>query len=124
MGLTKQDLADIRSVTTEVVMEALEEVVNPRLDALEQEMRENSVVLNEHTRLHHEHANRLRILTDKSDDILGRLEAVEVDIKELYNLFDAGTPFDKKFVHLPPEQKVRKLHAAVLALAEQLHVEL
>jgi hypothetical protein len=53
-----------------------------------------------------------------------RLEAIEADIKELYVMVGSDVPFDKKFAKLSPDQKLRKLHAAVLALADQLHVEL
>lgn len=110
MTLTTQDLDQIRNV----MLEAIEVAVNPRLDDIEatqekqtsilQEhsvilnehsaiLQEHSVILNEHSRnlgehsqILREHTNKLDSLTESVDDIKGHLQALEADVKELYRI--------------------------------------
>lgn len=127
MALTKQDITDIRNV----VLDALDTVVNPRFDRIEAQLEKHSDILTEHTtilaehgQILNQHGRGLTAIESGLDSIEGHLQAIEADIKELYALAHHGVPFDKKFANLPPDQKVRKLHAAILTLAKQLHVEL
>jgi septal ring factor EnvC (AmiA/AmiB activator) len=127
MSLTKDDLNDIRTV----VLDALDVAVNPRLDRIEAQLDEHSEtlaehtsILNEHTRILNEHGHRLTRVENKLETLDGRIQALEADIKELYALIGTSAPLDKDFTKLSSEQQVQKLYAAVISLADQLHVAL
>lgn len=142
MSLTKQDLTDIR----DVVLDALEVAVNPRLDNLEikvdrlegrmdglegqmegldrrMEGLEGRMAAQESGQRETNH--RLSSIEASLENIDGRLLALEADIKQLYKMLGAkNVALSKKFSALPPEQKLRTLHGELLNLAKQLHVEL
>lgn len=136
MSLTKQDLADIHNL----VLEALDVVVNPRFDRIEAQLdehsetlaqhtatlAEHSKILAQHTDTLAEHGRRLSSIENLLADLDGRLSALENDVKELYGM--AGQPTDhrrnKKFAALPPEQRLRQIYGEVLTLAREMHVEL
>lgn len=122
MSLTKQDLTDIRGV----ILDALDVAVNPRLDGIEEEMNQQKIVLDEHTRFHNDHTNRMRLLNDKVDGVDNKLLGIEADVKELYEITKKHTKFlnDKNFDKLSQADKLRQLHAEILALADQLKIEL
>ena len=147
MSLTKQDVTDIRGVMTDVVMDALNTVVNPRFDRIEAQLDEHSAILNEHSAILNEHSailnehsailnehsamlaehgRRLTSIEQKIDNLDGRLKALEDDVKELYHLIGQRSDIstDNNFAKLSSADKLRRLHADVLRLAQQMNVEL
>lgn len=122
MSLTKQDLADIRNV----VLEALDTLVNPRFDRIEAKLDDHSAILADHSAILAEQNRRLDSIEGRLDRLEGRMQALENDIKELYGMVGqptANAP-DKRLAKLSPEQQLRQIHHEVLNLARHMHVEL
>jgi len=133
MSLTKDNLAAIETVVVNSINQAVDHIVIPRFDELDQQvdglrvtLNDHGIVLDEHTRILNEHSNRLRLLTDKVDDSSGKLQAIEADIRELYVLIKAPSNLgpSKSFTKLPTNKKILALHAEVTALAKQFGVVL
>lgn len=127
MSLSKQDLSDIR----DVVLDALDVAVNPRLDSLESKVdslenrmdsMEGRMAAQESAQ--HETNRRLGAIESQLDSMDGRLEALEADVKELYAMVGGHATGGKSFGRQTPERKLRLLYAEVTALARELHVEL
>lgn len=120
MSLTKQDLKDIRNV----VLEALEVAVIPRLDALEAEV---AALKSEVASFKAETSRRLDALEAQMKNTNGRLTALENDVKELYHMIDKKPSFgfgSKEYQKLPSEDKIHILDHEVGALAKDMGVTL
>lgn len=136
MSLTKEDLSQVR----DVVVEAIQELILPRFDehdkrltAIEQDVRglkEDVRVLKDDVRVL---KDDVRVLKEQMREvgvsigrIEGRLEAVEADIKELYDLLDTQKPSyaDKQFAKLSVERKVLNMYEDVKLLAQEAGVAL
>lgn len=137
MSLTKQDLGDIR----DVVLEAIDVAVSPRLDRLEAIAEEHTRLLQEHSRQLHEHGEILRDhgqrLTNletkvdrverKVDHLEGEIKALYADVKELHRItgeLERHIMSETRFAKLSTEQKLRRLYTDIMALARHLGVTL
>jgi chromosome segregation ATPase len=130
MSLSKEDLADIRTLIVEGTMEALNAVVIPRLDehdkrfeAIDKRFDQIEAHLAEHDRRFDALDRRLDNIEHRLTKLEGRVEALENDVKELYDLVPAWAR-DSDNANLSPEERLRQLYGSVQALAHELNIEL
>lgn len=135
MSLSKEDLADIRTLIVEGTMEAINAVVTPRFDRIEARLDEHNNGFEEIDKRfdqidkrfdqvdHHlaEHDRRFDQIDQRLDKLEGRVEALENDVKELYEMVPSKTQSRRG---LTPEQRLRELYAGLQTLARELNIEL
>ena len=140
MSLTKQDLTSIR----DVILEALDIAVNPRLDNLEDrvdkleghiqslgrrvhilEIRLQNLETFQKTATHQQPLIEARLT-----DIGGSIDALHNDVVELYSL---ASKFNRvahrlipetRFKKLPAQQRILMVHVELLTLAQHLGISL
>jgi uncharacterized coiled-coil protein SlyX len=126
MSLTKQDLADIRTVVYDAINDSFEALSAPRFDALEERIDGLESRMSAQESAQQETNRRLTSIETKLEAIESDIETLKNDVKALYEL--TGKPllpsFDKEFEKLSKEDKVRTLHAYTLKLAKQLNIHL
>lgn len=116
MSLTKQDLTDIR----DIVLDALDVAVNPRLDALEgsaAELKSDVAELK----------SDMREVKGSLSSLEGKVEALESDVKEMYRMIaelQKNTAPNKQFKKLTLEEKLLKINAELLAAAREAGISL
>ena len=128
MALSKEDMQQIR----EVIIEGVEAVTGPRFDALESDVAElksdvvelKSDVIGLKTDMA-EVMGSVRVLNMSMDELSGRVEALENDIKEIYIMLANETQItDKKFAKFSIEDKLLKLNAELISTAKQAGIVL
>ena len=128
MALSKEDMQQIR----EVIIEGVEAVTGPRFDALESDVAElksdvvelKSDVIGLKTDMA-EVMGSVRVLNMSMDELSGRVEALENDIKEIYIMLANQTQItDKKFAKFSLEEKLLKLNAELISTAKQAGIVL
>jgi hypothetical protein len=123
MSLTESDLSQVR----DVIVGAIEELMLPRfdehdkrLDAIEADIRtlkEDVAILK----------TDMREVKDGLNRLGGRVEALEADVRELYNMVAAAPRSSesyKKLAKLPVEQKILKMYEDFQLLAKEAGVTL
>lgn len=149
MSLTATDKQEIREIVTDTVVAALEDIVIPRFERLENRMdnledrmgnledqmgsletrmdKQEGETNDLRSEMRAGFASVNKRIDDLDDKLSGKVEAVENDIKELYAMVailqNVSMP-DKKFAKLSLEQKILQTHAEVVALARQAGVKL
>lgn len=124
MTLTRDDLRAIQQVVVDTTMPMFEQVFE-RFDRLETRMDRVEKGQDEHNRILDEHTTRLRNIETKVDNIDGRLQAVEADIKELYQMVaNPQQQKTSKLSKLSAEQKVVKAYQDLIAVATELNITL
>lgn len=133
MALTKQDLSAIQTIVVGTFNSALETLVLPRFDRLENRVDELEGRMGRlEDRMggleaqQRETNQRLGALEEKVKNIDTRLKAIENDIKEIYAVIAKlqQSPDEKKFAKLKSEQKILQLYNQILALAKEHGVKL
>ena len=128
MALSKEDMQQIR----EVIIEGVEAVTGPRFDALESDVAElksdvvelKSDVIGLKTDMA-EVMGSVRVLNMSMDELSGRVEALENDIKEIYIMLANETQItDKKITKFSLEEKLLKLNAELISTAKQAGIVL
>ena len=128
MALSKEDMQQIR----EVIIEGVEAVTGPRFDALESDVAElksdvvelKSDVIGLKTDMA-EVMGSVRVLNMSMDELSGRVEALENDIKEIYIMLANETQItDKKIAKFSLEEKLLKLNAELISTAKQAGIVL
>ena len=128
MALSKEDMQQIR----EVIIEGVEAVTGPRFDALESDVAElksdvvelKSDVIGLKTDMA-EVMGSVRVLNMSMDELSGRVEALENDIKEIYIMLANQTQItDKKITKFSLEEKLLKLNAELISTAKQAGIVL
>jgi chromosome segregation ATPase len=137
MGLSTQDLTDIRNV----MLDAIDIAVNPRLDRLESGMERLEGRMDglegrmdglegrmgNLQRQQSETNQRLGSIETKLKTIDGRLQAVENDITELYALTSKQTSVDLSntaYKSLSDTEKILILHKELAAIAKHKNISL
>lgn len=104
MSLTTEDISQIRTVIREEVREIVHDEVQTEIQ------------------------KEVRPLARKIDELAGNVEALENDIKEIYQMLKdmqgAVITSDKTFAKLDLEEKVLKLNAELLVAANQAGIKL
>ncbi len=124
MTLTEQNLTQIRGV----ILEALDVVVIPRFESIENTLGEHSKLLNQHSDTLTNHGVRLAGIEEKLDVVDGRSIAIENDVKELYFLYDNLEKHTMithtRFAKLSSERKLRIIQGEILTMARSLRINL
>ncbi|MFZ2126266.1 MAG: hypothetical protein WAV04_02025 [Candidatus Microsaccharimonas sp.] len=116
MTLTTADQTYIQST----IVRAIEQLVVPRFDAIDRDI----LVMKEDI---YNLKLGMREVNMQLDDIDGRLEALEADVKELYFIQTKQqnvTLTDKKFAKLPLETKIQVIDREVVAMAKKAGIRL
>lgn len=140
MSLTTQDLSQIRTVVVDAVNDAIDALVTPRFDELENRMdrlEEQVGRLEARVSSLEERLTALEVVQNETNrrlsDMERRLSSIEADIATVKNdvmaLYElAGKPmvlsFDKGFDALSNVDKLRTLHDYNLKLAKHLGIKL
>ena len=127
MSLTQDDLRQIQEINRSTIIEAIDELVSPRFDALEEDV---AVLKTDVAEL----KTDVRILKDEMrgvkislQSLEGKVAALEADVRELYVLqaqMAAASITDKKFSKLSLEKKLLKLNAELLSAAHEAGITL
>lgn len=114
MSLTAQDLHAIRLIVQDETRGIIQAETRPIIqDELRLEIAPVSV--------------KLTNLSGEISSIDGRLEALENDIKDIYQMLKdmkGSTISDKDFSKLPPKERVLRLNAELLRVAKDLKITL
>lgn len=118
MSLTIADKKYIQETVVAAILEAIETLVNPRFDRLEKGLEEAKFELKEDIRMLQAD---MREVNAKIVVIDGRLQAVESDVKELYQMCDKRLPkffTSKQYASLSVEEKLVILEKEIEIIAE------
>jgi uncharacterized coiled-coil protein SlyX len=146
MSLTAEDLTQIRTVVVDAVNDAIDLLVTPRFDEVDARMdglegrmdglegrmdkfdaRMDKLEgrMSQQESAQTETNRRLSSIERTLSSIDARLETLENDVKALYELVGEQAPeFDKAYIKLSTEDKLRTIHTHSLRLAKQLGIEL
>ena len=134
MSLTQDDLRQIQEINRSTIIEAIDELVSPRFDALEEDVAVLKTDVAELKTDVAELKTDVRILKDEMrgvkislQSLEGKVAALEADVRELYVLqaqMAAASITDKKFSKLSLEKKILKLNAELLSAAHEAGITL
>lgn len=117
MALTKDDI--------QLIIDGIEAVVGPRFDAIDERFDRVESRLDGVERTQASHSEQLLALNQKLDNIDGKLQAIEAEVKELYMLhakYNDFSALDKQLKKSTTNQKVIYLHRAITTLARENNI--
>ena len=127
MSLTKQDLADVKEIVVVSIVEAIDTMISPRFDSLENDV----AILKSDVAILKSDVSTLKTEMREVKQTLhtmdGRMEALENDVKELYGMvadLQRAKKENQKFNKLPLEKKILQTHADLLLVAKEAGVVL
>ena len=134
MSLTKQDLADVKEIVVVSIVEAIDTMISPRFDSLENDvaiLKSDVAILKSDVAILKSDVSTLKTEMREVKQTLhtmdGRMEALENDVKELYGMvadLQRAKKENQKFNKLPLEKKILQTHADLLLVAKEAGVVL
>lgn len=115
MSLTKQDLTEVKEIVVSSIVEAIDTMISPRFDSLEEDV---AVLKKDVSDLKSDMVGVKQSL----NNLDGRVEAIENDIKELYEMvadLQKAKQENHNFDKLSLEKKVLQTHAEILLVAKE-----